>query len=203
MFCINCGKEIKDNAKFCVFCGCVQKSRNRGQINTYTLKELNDVRNFKDRIKNILIGLTFLDVCIIGIYIAILCKWGIVFVSNMKYMWETFGDMEKDIRLLIMILFAIPAVSVVSFSVMGIKTVKRGEYHISLGMMLVVIGMVMKLGSYIFANVAWDSVLFIATIIFMFYGSIGIFTVIMSGINCILLHSKAGSARFMNINEYR
>lgn len=65
MFCPSCGKELKDDSKFCKYCGCKIKSRNN-QSNISNVSK-NDSADSEDRNQKILIGVLIAAIAILAI----------------------------------------------------------------------------------------------------------------------------------------
>ena len=71
MYCVKCGKEIKDNAKFCVFCGAAVKAADEAVA---PQNVLNTVQPFEESVETNTItilgakaGEKYDDICISGI----------------------------------------------------------------------------------------------------------------------------------------
>ena len=191
MFCTSCGREIKDGAKFCVYCGSSQMAG--GENLRYKQSEKTTAGNITNTAKGFMEGMTVLDLAIVFIYIVIIARWFGVFVSKLKYTWEVFEYVESDLRLLLIVLFFIPFGIVFLLSLVGIRSAKIKEYHISISVIIAIFALVVKVAAFFLRNAAWGSYLYTGYIVLMLYGSIGVFTIIMCVLNGILLYTKANS----------
>lgn len=189
MFCTSCGREIKEGAKFCVHCG---SSQVEGKENIKYVQSGKMTENInRNTVKGVMEGMTFLDLVIVFIYITIIVRWFGVFVSNLKYTWGVFEYVEADFRLLLMVLFFIPFGIVFLLSFIGIRSVKRQEYHISISVIIAILALVVKVAAFFLKNATWGSFLYTGYTVLMLYGGIGVFTIIMCVLNSVFLYTKA------------
>lgn len=193
MFCTNCGREIKDGAQFCVHCGSAQTVDTQGSYGWDTYQSYGQNETVQGAIGDKLKALTVLDWGIVLLYFITVFRWGKLFFTSLMPVWNAFHYVEADFRLLLMILYIVPSVIVIGFCVAGLWSVTNKKYHISIGIILCVLGLIFKIGQLIFATAIYGTAAHVAFRIFKVYGSVGVFTILMGiGIG-ILLYTRASS----------
>lgn len=194
MYCINCGKQIKDGSRFCKYCGSGQ-TEGTPVDSGYTR---NSWDNPAIKQSQIMTGnFTAIDLGIVILYIILGIRWIAAFFGNIKNTWNVFGFMEADMRLLLMLVYILPFAIFLLIGAIGILNVRNQEYHVSIAVILAIVGLIMKIGAAIFDSYSiMNKVKLVAYQVFSVYGSIGIFTIIVCVVIAILLHAKmTGSGR--------
>lgn len=191
MYCTNCGKQIKDGSRFCKYCGGAQAAGNpagagnaRNSWNNSTIKQSQIIEG----------NFTVIDLCVGILYIILGIRWIVTFFGNMKNTWNIFGFVEEDMRLLLMLVYILPFVIFLLLGAIGVFNVRNQEYHVSIAVVLAVIGLMMKIGAAIFDSYSISKVKLVAHQVFAVYGSIGVFTIIFSVVIAIFLHTKIKSS---------
>lgn len=191
MYCTNCGKQIEDGSRFCKYCGSAQGNQPplKGQ-GTYSGRQTS--AGMSEAFPG---NLTAIDWCTVILYGILIIRWIAVFFGNLKLTWSIFGIVDSDMRLLLMMVYILPFVLVMLLCAIGILNIKNQEYHMSIGAILAVIGLLLKIGAVIFDTYSISAVKLMVFQIFRVYGSIGIFTIIFSVIIGIFLYTKTSARR--------
>lgn len=193
MYCINCGKQIENESKFCKYCGSTQNMGYMGNKKSDCHSWDNNMTTESSaRFKY---NFSALDICIGILYIILVIRWIITLLENIKETWNIFDFVEPDMRLLLLIVYMLPFAIAILLCIVGFYNVKNQEYHISLGILLALFGFFMKIGTAIIDRFSANTLDIVAYQIFSVYGSIGIFTIILSVMITIILYSKASSNR--------
>lgn len=193
MFCSKCGKQVDQGSRFCPHCGYIQKSADRKQHNQeYSNGEMHAGRS---QCGEIILGLSAVDIIIAVVYIIIVFWWTSQFLSNLKGTWQIYKFMEMDMKFVGMILYIMPYTLTLCLSLVGILGVRKREYHISTGVIIGILGLIMKIGSMIFDSVGYRSYLIVVQRVFYVYGSIGITSLVLGIGIVVLLYAKINQAR--------
>lgn len=188
MFCNKCGKQIEDGSKFCVYCGQIQ------DIEGYSVQ--NDMQNKLNVSKpesGIIFGMSVIELVISGLYIIVGIWWLNACFSNLRGTWHTFSFVENDVKFLGIVFYLIPCIFVLMMCVIGVLGIKNKKYHISVGIIIAVVALIMKIGSSIFDEVSVGNFKMILFELFLTYGRIGISTITMSILISVLIYAKVSN----------
>lgn len=194
MFCSKCGKQIEEGSRFCPYCGNVQEPvAGRADNSMYSNKD--SIHMDTNHGTGILKGMSAVDIIIAVVYLIMLLWWTIQFFSNLKGSWIVYEFMGPDAKFMGMIFYIIPYALVLCFSIIGILGVKKREYHISTSVIIVVIGLIVKIGSVVFNSISYKTYVIVAQRVFAVYGAIGISTIVLGVITAVLLYAKMNQER--------
>lgn len=184
MFCNKCGKQIEDGSKFCQYCGGVQETP-MGVNKNYSPTSYAQTA--------ILGGMSVIDIVISAIYIILLLWWTSLFFKEIKDVWITFKHLENDAKFIGMLLYITPYVLLLCLVIVGIQGIRMHQYHVSIGVIISIIGIVTKMGAFIFDEVSYKTYQIIITRVFSVYGSIGLSTIVLGIIISVLVYAKMNS----------
>lgn len=190
MFCNKCGKQIEDGSKFCMYCGQTQG------IQEYNAQiGMNHGLNVSKQKSGIVFGMSVIELIISGLYIIVGIWWLKACLSSLRGTWHTFSFVENDVKFLGIVLYLIPCIFVLMMCVIGVLGIRNKKYHISIGIIIAVAALIMKIGSFIFDKALVGSFKMIFSEVFLTYGGIGISTITMSIFLSILVYAKNGNNR--------
>lgn len=183
MFCNHCGKQIVDESKFCPYCG--QQIVKGTRIN----------QNLQDRERNNFhsksLGsnkISAIDVIIIALNVILCVKWANILRLNYestKNAFEIIDELTAG-----MLMYWIPFAIAVILSVSEILYLLRKKYYISIGVGMIVLAAILKMGAVVYNEMSFDSNELIYYRVFLVYSSVTTLTVILGIINTILLYYK-------------
>lgn len=193
MFCSKCGKQIEDGSRFCPYCGNVQ-GQDAGQSSHLGYSANKNMYNSGNQGGGLLMGMSAVDIIIAALYIILALWWTVQFFSNLKGSWTTYEFLGTDAKFIGMILYIIPYALILCLSIIGALGVRKQEYHISTGVIIGGVGLILKIGSAIFDSASYKSYVIVAQRVLFVYGAIGISTLILGIVIAVLLYAKLNQA---------
>lgn len=183
MFCNKCGRQIEDGSRFCPSCGAIQETYMNDRENPYGMS---------GQPGSGLIGnLSAFDVAMCAIYVIILIRWTIIFFVNLKNVWIEFSYLEADVKFVGILLNIIPYILIFCLCIIGVAESKKKNYHISVGIIIVGISLIMKVGAFFLDTATFGSYLYALYITLASYGAAWVSTIILGAIAAGLTYAKA------------
>lgn len=148
MYCRNCGREIKEGCRFCPGCGASQGEAAERRSMPYPFPVTDKS------------GIRASDVLIIAMYVLAALLWARVLALAWEDTRTAFGLLGRYEEIIASVLFVLPAVLLVVLAAIGIKEVTKKKYHVSIGIIIVCMSALAKVGSLIFSfdRISWDMV---------------------------------------------
>lgn len=190
MFCSRCGKQIEDGSKFCQYCGSAQEIKEYDSSEKVTHSPV----LVKEK-RGIVFGMSVVDLIIAGLYVVAVFLWGNIFFKNLKGTWQTFSFIDTDTKFLGIVLFIIPCIFILSLCIIGILGIKNKHYHMSIGIIIAVVALLMKIGTYFFDEMAIQSFKVIFYRIFQTYGKIGMSSIVIGVLLSVLTYAKVSNKK--------
>lgn len=192
MFCTNCGKELSEGTKFCVFCGSSQEAVETKVEYKAEKKTTGTTAAAPNALAGILEKFSVLDLVIMFLYGIIIGRWMLRAVSNIGYVWETFGWIYDSVivQILFTVLFFAGFAGVALICVVGIRSVIVKKYHISISLFLAAVCLLVRIIAFIIGRIYWPDAIYGIFYMIAMYSRVCIFTFIISLINSALLYSK-------------
>lgn len=183
MFCSKCGKENNDMSKFCAYCGTELKGsevQDSTKMLSYAIKTDND--------KGVS-GMQASDIILLVIYIVWVIPWTGIVIANYettKIAFEWF-----DSKNMAMVCYMLPYVLALLILIFGVIQVFQHKYHITFGVLAVILPVAVRIGKAIFNEVSFDTAKLIGYRVFLVYGQEWIPTLIIGGLLTAFLYAKS------------
>lgn len=183
MFCSKCGKENKDTAKFCAYCGAELKA-NEAKDNTkmpsYAIGDDNAKR---------VPGMKASDIILLVIYIIWVIPWTSIVIANYETTKIAFEWLDS--KNIAMGCYVLPYVLALLIVIFGIIQIFHKKYHITLGVLSIILPVVVRIGKAIFNEVSFDTAELIGYRVFLVYGQEWIPTLMIGGLLTVFLYAKS------------
>ncbi len=149
MFCNKCGKQIPDGRKFCQYCG--------AQVEDVRPVQLSQSPNQQVPLSSpsqawsshrIGAGFSAFEILIIVFMGLIALMWLVQTFANIGYTNDALSFIESRAgQVMGMILYLLPPILILALEVVGGRGLWKRQYIISIGALLFLISLVMKIGS--------------------------------------------------------
>ena len=183
MFCSKCGKENNDTAKFCAYCGAELKA-SAVKDNTKMLSYVLETDNAK-RVS----GMKASDIILLVVYIIWVIPWTGIVIGNYETTKVAFEWLDS--KNIAMGCYMLPYVLALLIVIFGIIQVFQHKYHITLGVLAVILPVVVRIGKAVFNEVSFDTAQLIGYRVFLVYGQEWIPTLIIGGLLTVFLYAKS------------
>lgn len=194
MFCNKCGKQIPDGSQFCQYCGNRASAAGQAGVSggTYPFGQSGSQTawlTLQERIKkyNTPFGLALK--ILVGVTAVAWFFVGLGKFEQIKNMLDWFGDGASVWGT---IFYWLPplAMFAAAAGILG-PALKKNEYHISLGVVVIVISLAMRIGAWIFDGLSLDLGETFAWRIFDAYATLSGWSILLGAAITVLLYMKA------------
>ena len=183
MFCSKCGKENNDMAKFCAYCGAELKtsaSKDNIKMPSYVPENNNTQRAS---------GIKASDIILLAIYIIWVLPWTGIVIANYETTEIAFELLDS--KNIAMGCYMLPYVLALLIVIFGIIQIFQHKYHITLGVLAVILPVIVRIGKAVFNEVSFDTAQLIGYRVFLVYGQEWIPTLIIGGLLTVFLYAKS------------
>ena len=190
MYCGNCGKENKEGVRFCAFCGAKMPEMKQSvpEENENIIRQEQQV-HFKGNCENVQkTGIGATDIILVIIYILLAVPWTDLFVSNFMLTKTAFTFIDE--QNIAMGFYTLPYLLILAVVVIGIVNVFQQKYHISLGVAVIILSVILLIGKAVYSEISFDTVKLVAFRVFYVYGRLWIITLFFGIILTIFLYAK-------------
>ncbi|MCI8646192.1 MAG: zinc ribbon domain-containing protein [Firmicutes bacterium] len=194
MFCQNCGKEIPAGTNFCQYCGARIPV---GQMAPYKEQIQQDPGMYsRQATGNIsLRNFSIFEIAIVVCMVLIAVLWLAQAFANFEGTKLTADWLEGAEKVICLVLYWLPVALILALEVIGCIELLKKHYVISVGVILFLIAVVMKIGSWVCDDLSMEAGSMIAYRTFAPYGSIAGWTVLLSIVITAMLFTKANAHR--------
>ncbi len=189
MFCSKCGKQIADGSNFCPYCGgkqeIVSQSSNNSMDNTAWTNSLD---------KNptgIAAGFSAVDILLAVFYVILFIKWSASFIPNFSNTLKAFEFLGDGYRIGGISIYCVPYICMIALLAEGVREIIKHQYHIGIGVLTAGLGIIMKIGAFIFNEISFEPMKLIFYRIFLVYDNSTVIAIVLGAVITVLLLSKA------------
>lgn len=182
MYCNKCGKENKDGARFCAYCGnelkIIQKDMSLESLSC-TLKSEKPI---------VYSGVKASDIILLILYVIWAIPWTYDAVLNYEVTKRAFDLLDTET--VAMVCYVLPCILALLIAVFGIIQVFQRRYYITMGILAMLLSVVIRIGRAIFNDLTFDTTKMIGYRVFLVYGTEWFFPLIIGAILTVYLYAK-------------
>lgn len=183
MYCRECGKENKNEAKFCAYCGAELKidgAKDNTRLTPYVIEDDSAEKTS---------GIKASDIFLLIIYIIWVLPWTSIVIANYEITKIAFSLLDSEN--VAMGCYMLPYILALLIVILGIIQIFQHSYHISFGGLTVILPVAAGIGKVIFNEVSFDTAKLIGYRVFLVYGQEWIPTLVIGIILTVFLYAKS------------
>lgn len=182
MYCTKCGKENKDGARFCAYCG--------AEFRTNMQAETSQPLSYVPRIETPAgtAGIKASDILLLILYIIWVIPWTLVAARNYESTKTAFDLLDK--QAIAMFCYLLPYILMLAIGIVGIVQIFKHKNYITLGILAMILSIVAKIGQAIFNETSFETMELIGYRVFLVYGHEWIPTLVLGVILTVFLYAK-------------